>query len=310
MGLFDGIRKQVSKTADSLVKQVSSTADTVAKQATKTAGSVVKQVSNTADTVAKQATKTAGSVVKQVSNTTEDLAKQAVNTANALAKQAENTANNVKEQAEKLPESVMETSTSLLEKTKKAFQKTEATDLIRSEDAVRVLYYLMAADGVVSPEEIEKFNEIGADIDSGFETKKESLMQECEGFLEKAADEQERYDILHEHAAEAIRSSRASEDGQIRPRLFLWNLLAIAFADGEYSENEVRLIRAMARLMEVDPVIVKEMESTIRTLLALEQETDWLKKSGRPYADVEFQLNELADRKNVVIQGIKALLLD
>ena len=84
----------------------------------------------------------------------------------------------------------------------------------------------------------------------------------------------------------------------------------MAFAEGEYSENEIRLIRNISRQMDIDSAVGKEMESTLRTLLAVEQEADWLKKSGRPYADVELHLNELADRKNAVMQGLTALLLD
>ena len=277
MSLFDGIRKQVSKTADTLAKEAASTANAVKKQAENTANTVMKQAASTANTVVKQ---------------------------------AENTAAAVKDQAAKLPGSMMESGADLLEKTKKGWKKQEPNDLIQSEDAIRIMYYLMAADGDISPEEVEKFCEIGKDIDPGFESRREELIQECESFLDKAADEEERYDILNEQAAEAIRSSHATAEGIIQPKVFLWNLLTVAFAEGEYSENEIRLIRNISRLMNIDSAVGKEMESTLRTLLAVEQEADWLKKSGRPYADVELHLNELADRKNAVMQGLTALLLD
>jgi hypothetical protein len=52
-----------------------------------------------------------------------------------------------------------------------------------------------------------------------------------------------------------------------------------------------------------------EMEHTIRTLMAIEQEEEWLRNSNRSYAIVESHMNELADRRNAVMRGVNALLL-
>ncbi len=267
MGVFDGIKKQVSKTADAVKKQTAEAAENVKKQAQKLPDSV-KDI-NLSESV-NDLKKAGGSVFEKMKNQ----------------------------------------GSSLVEKAKNARASKEANVLLRAEDVLRVLYYLMAADGEISPEEMEKFYEIGKDVDPAFEEHKESLVKECEDYLDKAVDADDRYDILHEHAAEAIRASQGSADGTVQPKVFLWNLLTVAFAEGDYSENEVRLIRALARVMDIDLTIAKEMETAIRTLMAIAEEEIWLKNSSRSYGEVEPHLNELADRKNAVMQGVMALMLD
>ena len=53
-----------------------------------------------------------------------------------------------------------------------------------------------------------------------------------------------------------------------------------------------------------------EMEHTIRSLIAIENEEEWLKSTDRPYKVIEERINELADRKNTIMQGVNALIAD
>lgn len=62
--------------------------------------------------------------------------------------------------------------------------------------------------------------------------------------------------------------------------------------------------------MEIDAIVIKEMEQAIQTLLALTEEEKVLKTSNRKYSEVEVYINEIADRKQTIMQNVRALMLD
>ena len=90
----------------------------------------------------------------------------------------------------------------------------------------------------------------------------------------------------------------------------MWDLLTVAYSEGEYSSNEKRLLRFIAKCLGVDYAILLEMEHTVRTLLAIEAEENWLKNTDRSYAVVEERVNELTERKNTIMLGIRTLMVD
>ena len=55
---------------------------------------------------------------------------------------------------------------------------------------------------------------------------------------------------------------------------------------------------------------MREMEHTYSTLTAIEKEEEWLKSSDRSYKVIEERIVELSNRKNTIMQGIKALISD
>ena len=45
-------------------------------------------------------------------------------------------------------------------------------------------------------------------------------------------------------------------------------------------------------------------------MIAVSKEEQWLKESGRTYNEVRTQVDELENRRNIIMQGIQALLKD
>lgn len=43
-------------------------------------------------------------------------------------------------------------------------------------------------------------------------------------------------------------------------------------------------------------------------MLDLEKELSWIKTTDRPYLVIEAMVNEIADRKDAVMQGVKSLI--
>jgi len=51
------------------------------------------------------------------------------------------------------------------------------------------------------------------------------------------------------------------------------------------------------------------MESSIMTMMDLEKELNWIKTTDRPYLTIEAMVNEIQDRKNVIFESIKDLIM-
>ena len=196
--------------------------------------------------------------------------------------------------------------------------------VIPVRDALQIMYCLMAVDGTISEEEADKFDEIGKASDPYFATYKKILIKEClaasrlettygHAFVPRTPEEMEDYyDQIHDYVGDLITGLPRGWPvaGGIRPQILLWNLLAIAYSEGDYSANEKRLIRHFSKRAGVEDTVLLEMEHTIRTLFAIEKEEEWLKSTDRPYRVIEARVNELADRKNTIMKGVNALIAD
>lgn len=207
--------------------------------------------------------------------------------------------------------------------------KTAVTDALanqkRSEavvsikDALRIMYCLMMVDGTISSEEEEKFDEIGMACDPEFKSYDKQLMEECNAVVELGSAQElvissdisdDYYDLVHDHVGDCIKEENFYTSDGMPAKVLIWNLLTIANSEGDYSANERRLIRYITKKSGVDYAILLEMEHTYSTLTAIEKEEEWLKSSDRSYKVIEERIVELSNRKNTIMQGIKALISD
>lgn len=189
-------------------------------------------------------------------------------------------------------------------------------------DALHIMYCLMAIDGTISEEETDKFDEIGKACDPDFAAYRDGLVEEClaaarmetvygHSFVPETPEEEEDYyNQIHDYVGDLFKENSFYATDGMRGKILIWNLLAIAFSEGDYSANERRLIRYIARRAGVDHTVLLEMEHTISTLSAIEKEEEWLKSTDKPYKVVGVRINELADRKNMIMQGVNALIAD
>ena len=179
---------------------------------------------------------------------------------------------------------------------------------ISTRNALKIFYYLMAADGEIFHSEEEKFDLIGAELDPSYADHKARIVEECGAQLGKVIDPEDYYDALQDGIEDALISSRATEDSFITPKLLVWDLLTIAYSDESYNETERRLIKYVVRKLNLDKAVVLELESSILTLMDLEKELQWIKTTDRPYLTIEAMVNEIADRKNVIFESVKDLI--
>ena len=175
-------------------------------------------------------------------------------------------------------------------------------------NALKVFYYLIAADGKILDEELRKFDEIGTALDPAFEAHKSEIIEECNEQLENTIDPEDYYDVLQDAVGEAIDSSSYDGGSFITPRLLLWNMLTIAYCDGDYAEQERRLLKCVVRKLNIDKAVFLEMENSILTVTELENELQWIKTTDRPYLQIEAMVNRINHRRDTIFESVMALI--
>ena len=179
---------------------------------------------------------------------------------------------------------------------------------ISTKSALKIMYYLMVADGQLLSDEAEKYDLIGEDISPCYEELKDGIIGECQAQLDKVIDPEDFYDVVQEGVEDALISSVKTEDTFITPKLLVWDLLTIAHSDGAYDAAERKLIKYVVRQLEIDKAILLEMESAIQTVMDLENELLWIKTTDRPYLTIEAMVNEIEDRKHVIFDSVMDLI--
>ena len=272
--------------------------------------------------------KSADGIKKSISDAAEKLPDSAKNinvpeSMKEVAEKSQNMMDSLKARGNELVSSRKEKADNTKAAINAALENKRSIEAVFSvRDSLRIVYCLMLIDGSVSEEEEEKFNEIGLACDQDFDVYKKELVDECyaEAQSESAhgveyvsldsEEGEEYYDQIHDYVGDLIKEENFYRTEGVRAKELIWNLLAIAYSEGEYSANERRLIRYITKKSGVDNTILLEMEHTFRTLIAIEKEEEWLKSSDRPYKVIEERAVELSDRKNTIMQGINALVMD
>ncbi len=188
-------------------------------------------------------------------------------------------------------------------------RKPEVADgTISPRSAMMIIYYLMAVDGNIYQKEEEKFLSIGSDLDESFEDHQKTIVGACRKQMDKVIDPEDYYDVIQEGVGKAIQGSVPDQNSFITPRLLIWDLLSVACSDGQYSEPERRLIKYVTRQLDIDKELFLEMETSIRTLLALEKEEEWIRTTNRPHLVKESLAREIENRKAVIFDSVRDLI--
>ena len=179
---------------------------------------------------------------------------------------------------------------------------------VSTKSALKVFYFLMAADGKLADEEEVKFDLLGHEIAPDYEGLKEQVIADCRVQMDKMIDPEDYNDVIQDGVENALTASVKTEDSFITPKLLVWDLLTIAYSEGEYDERERKLIKYVVRKLNIDKAVFLEMESSIQTLMDLEKEQQWIKTTDRQYLTIEGMVNEIEARKHVIFDSVKELI--
>ena len=175
--------------------------------------------------------------------------------------------------------------------------------------AVAAFYYLAMADGSVTQEELEKFDEIGNSIDpERFEQYREELIASCESQKDRMIDEEDYADVI----LEALDRSLVAAEGEegVASRMLIWNMLVISMADEDYSQSERRLIKHLVRITETEKSVFLEMEQLINAYFAVQSERASLADSERPYKEMAPVMEQLNKREQELARIAQDLIAD
>ncbi len=257
-----------------------------------------------------------GKVLKQAGSTAAKATEKATAAAKAGMKNLQEAA---KQQTDKISEQMKadaekkKTKEAMKQAEKKAAEEKAAIEAdgvkaIAPQNAMKVFYYLMAADEKFAAEEEEQFRLIGKEIDLNFDAHQEAVVKECKEQMKKVIDSADYYDTLQDGVEDALSGEQTSLDGFITPKLLLWDLLVIANSDDEYHDAERKLIKYVVRKLNIPKDVFLEMESSLLTIRDIEREIEWIKTTDRPYLAIDKQIKELEKRREDVLCAVKALI--
>ncbi|KAB7791304.1 tellurite resistance TerB family protein [Bifidobacterium leontopitheci] len=182
---------------------------------------------------------------------------------------------------------------------------------IQRKGALKAFYYLMSVDGTVSDDELELFDHIGEELDGKhFRDYRQQVIDSCEDRLRSYPNEADRYDVIVEGVDEAVSHHAQNPENGVASRLLLWDMLATAFADGNYDDSERKLIRHIARTVIKDRSLYPEMEHLMRSAHSVKEELAWITSTDRPYSEVKPIVAQLEDRLAVIQRASTQLVAD
>ena len=180
---------------------------------------------------------------------------------------------------------------------------------LRPVDAIKLFYFLMAADGRIEATETEKIDLIGAELDADYSQHRDELFEECRACVTSGTDWETHERSLFEGARQAIAASAGAPDAIVPPKLTAWNLLVIAHSDQDIDARERRFAEHVAQLLEVEPAFLAEAEGHLLAIDELEREIDWLKSTDRPYRVIEAHVEETQRRRDAIVENARALVV-
>lgn len=179
---------------------------------------------------------------------------------------------------------------------------------VSSKNAIKIIYFLMAADGKIYQGEEEKFAAVGIELDPMFHKSRSQIVKECDRYLKKVSDSSDYYKVLQAGVEKALESGSKHSNSEIPTKVLVWDLLSVAYSDGAYDDIEHDLIEYVVKKCRVEQSVFVEMESSMLTLRDLEKELEWIKTIDRPYLEIENIVKEIEYRKKVITDSVYDLI--
>lgn len=179
---------------------------------------------------------------------------------------------------------------------------------ISTEGALKIIFCLMAVDGKIKRDEYEKFDAIGNELDPRFKEKRDMIINECKTFVGREMRVSGFLNAIDQAVSEAMATATWTSNAFIGAKLLVWDMLAIAYADGECGSTERQLIEYVSKELGVDGDVLVEMETGLLTILELEKEINWIKTTDRPYLQIESSVREIERRKRIIFDSVKELI--
>lgn len=174
---------------------------------------------------------------------------------------------------------------------------------------VQIIYGIMMTDGQISESEAKQFDEIGLEIDpDGFLEYKDNLVSDCNERLSKYIDDQDYYDILQEYIDSMIID--LEPEHLVVPRYVIWNLFAVAYNEETLDMEEQRLIRHVARSLDMSKADYLELEQYMKSIVEMRLELKSLESSNKPYVEIRPRIELNKQRQKTIMDSVATLISD
>ena len=184
-------------------------------------------------------------------------------------------------------------------------QKEDEEFQITVVDSLQIIYAIMKADGELSQQEQNMFENIGKQIDETFIDDK-TMIETVVGSHFKNDIDNDSYVVASINSA--IINSKNKKERGIKPKHLLLNLLSMAFCDG-ISEKEAKAIRYFASELNIDDCI-DEFSQSILALSEIENQQKFMTDSNRQYYLIKENLEKLQLRRDVISTNLQSLIDD
>lgn len=184
-------------------------------------------------------------------------------------------------------------------------QKEDEEFQITVVDSLQIIYAIMKADGELSQQEQNMFENIGKQIDETFIDDK-TMIETVFGSRFKNDIDNDSYVVASINSA--IINSKNKKERGIKPKHLLLNLLSMAFCDG-ISEKEAKAIRYFASELNIDDCI-DEFSQSILALSEIENQQKFMTDSNRQYYLIKENLEQLQLRRDVISTNLQSLIDD
>ena len=179
---------------------------------------------------------------------------------------------------------------------------------ISVRSSMKIIYYLMAADGRIFHNEQEKYEEIGRGLDPGFDAVRDEILASCDPELDSSLEPEAYMHSLMDGIRAAVLEGINQETASIAPKVLVWDLLIIAYSDGYYDPRERRLVRYTVKKLEIDIELFMRMEIGFLEMMHLDSELDWIRTQEHPRLQMKAIARELEAQKAAIFEEMKEII--
>ena len=90
----------------------------------------------------------------------------------------------------------------------------------------------------------------------------------------------------------------------------IWTLINLAYADGNFSDDENAVIDDIAKQYGIKEDIVEELKDCAKTLICLESKSEWIETTNKPYKEVKAVKDEIEKDEALVATMVANIIND
>ena len=90
----------------------------------------------------------------------------------------------------------------------------------------------------------------------------------------------------------------------------IWTLINLAYADGNFSDDENAVIDDIAKQYGIKEDIVEELKDCAKTLICLDSKSKWIETTNKPYKEVKAVKDEIEKDEALVATMVANIIND